>query len=200
LNGQIQPSIHVASVIAHGREDDMAWASELEKHPEHLQAIGMISVENSNLEIALADLMGAILLLPRRIAHAIYFEPRAAALRIGIFKAATTERLKPSRSKKATAIVEVQKREALARAKRLANAALSATQRRHDIIHDAWGSLKGAVYRQKIGETLQFTGQPVDINTLRVLVRDFRELIDEAHSLAAEFRARPPTMVDLRLE
>jgi hypothetical protein len=49
----------------------MTWTSELEKHPEYLQAIGMISVENGNLEIALADLLGAILLLSRRVAHAI---------------------------------------------------------------------------------------------------------------------------------
>jgi hypothetical protein len=176
----------------------MPWASELEKHPEYVHAIGMISVENSNMEIALADLMGAILLLPRRIAHAIYFEPRAASLRIGIFKAATTERLKPSRRRTANSIVEAQKRDALARTKRLAKAALSVTQRRHDIIHDAWGIIDGDVSRQKIGETLQFTAKPVDINTLRVLIRDFRALIDEAHSLTADFRERPPTMIDLR--
>jgi len=40
--------------------------------------------------------------------------------------------------------------------------------------------------------------EPVDINTLRVLIRDFRALIDEAHSLTADFRERPPTMIDLR--
>jgi hypothetical protein len=177
----------------------MTWASELEKHPDHLQAIGMISVENSNLEIGLADLMGAILLISRRVAHAIYFEPRAASLRIGIFKAATAECLKPSRRKTANPTLEAQKRDALARVKRLASAALNATQRRHDIIHDAWGSQGGDVFRQKIGETLQFTAKTVEINTLKVLIRDFRDLIDEAHSLAADFRAKPPTMVDLRL-
>jgi hypothetical protein len=61
------------------------------------------------------------------------------------------------------------------------------------------GIIDGDVSRQKIGETLQFTAKPVDINTLRVLIRDFRALIDEAHSLAADFRARPPTMIDMRL-
>ena len=177
----------------------MTWVSELEKHPEHLQAIGMISVENSNLEIALADLMAAILLLSRRVAHAIYFQPRAASLRIEIFRAATAECLKPSRRKKVSLLLEAQKRDALARTKRLAKAALRATHRRHDIIHDAWGIIDGDVSRQKIGETLQFTSEPVHINTLRVLIRDFRELIDEAHSLTADFGARPPTMVDLRL-
>ena len=176
----------------------MTWASELEKHPEHLQAIGMISVENGNLEIALADLMGAILLTSRRIAHAIYFEPRAASLRIGIFKAATEECLRPSRRKNASSSLEAQKRNALARTKRLASGSLRATQRRHDIIHDAWGSLGGDVFRQKIGETLRHTAEPVNINTLRVLIRDFRTLIDEAHSLTGEFRAKPPTMIDLR--
>jgi hypothetical protein len=76
---------------------------------------------------------------------------------------------------------------------------MSATQRRHDIIHDAWGSLDGGVFRQKIGETLQFTAEPVDINALRILIRDFRALIDEAHSLTTDFRTRSPTMVDMRL-
>jgi hypothetical protein len=43
----------VASLVTYTWKDSMTWASELEKHPEHLQAIGMISVENGNLEIAL---------------------------------------------------------------------------------------------------------------------------------------------------
>jgi hypothetical protein len=54
-------------------------------------------------------------------------------------------------------------------------------------------------FDRRLGETLQFTVKTVEINTLKVLIRDFRDLIDEAHSLAADFRAKPPTMVDLRL-
>ena len=72
----------------------MAWKSDLEHYPEHVREIGMISIENGNLELALADLLAATLMLPRSVAHAIYFTPRAASLRIDIFAAATKQYLK----------------------------------------------------------------------------------------------------------
>ena len=45
----------------------MAWESELEQFPDHVRAIGMISIENGNLELALADLMATALMRRLRI-------------------------------------------------------------------------------------------------------------------------------------
>ena len=178
----------------------MAWESELEQFPDHVRAIGMISIENGNLELALADLMATALMLPRSVAHAIYFTPRAATLRIDIFKAAVIEYLKPSRRKDPDSILETQKRQALARVKRLAKSSLGATQRRHDVIHDAWSAFgESGVARQKIGQTLSQPLEPVSLKILQMLIRDLRNLTEEAHGLTAEFKANPPTMVDLRL-
>jgi hypothetical protein len=177
----------------------MAWKSDLEHYPEHVREIGMISIENGNLELALADLLAATLMLPRSVAHAIYFTPRAASLRIDIFAAATKQYLKPSRRKNQTSIIETQKREALARVTRLAKSSLGVTQRRHAIIHDAWSAFgQDGVVRQKIGETLHRQMEPVSIETLRMITRDLRGLIDEANALTAEFKEDPPTMVDMR--
>jgi hypothetical protein len=160
----------------------------------------MISIENANLELALADLMAITLMLPRSVAHAIYFTPRAATLRIEIFKAAVVEYLMPSRRRDPISILETQKREALARVKRLAKSSLHATQRRHDVIHDAWAAFgESGVVKQKIGQTLSQPMEPVSLEMLQMLIRDLRTFTEEAHRLTAEFKANPPMMVDLRL-
>jgi hypothetical protein len=72
----------------------------------------MVSIENSNLEIALADLLAAVLGVSRRVGHAIYFKRRAAALRIEIVKAAASEKLRPSVRANASSPLESQKRKA----------------------------------------------------------------------------------------
>jgi hypothetical protein len=45
----------IASLIAHG--GSMTWKSGLEQYPEHARIIGMISIENANLELALARII-----------------------------------------------------------------------------------------------------------------------------------------------
>ena len=45
----------------------MGWVSSLNRKPQYVKAIGMISIENGNLEIALADLMAAILRIQRDV-------------------------------------------------------------------------------------------------------------------------------------
>jgi hypothetical protein len=64
--------------------------------PDHVNAIGMISIENANLELVLAALMSAAPMMPRRVAHTIYFTPRAATVRIEILIAAARAELSPN--------------------------------------------------------------------------------------------------------
>jgi hypothetical protein len=174
----------------------------------------MISIENANLELALADLMATALSISKRVAHAIYFTPRAAALRIDILEAAAKAKLTPklspdSKSGHDHPFVK-QKREALQKIIKLTKRSHGVTQRRHDVIHDAWGvaytdeeletDREGSrpVISSKLKVASFTEAQVVPITSLTDLVRDLRILIDNIHSLGEEFRRHPPSMADLR--
>jgi hypothetical protein len=65
------------------------FQSTLEKHPEHVRAIGMISIETTSLDIMFGDLLAATLGVPKSIGHAIYLTPRSATARIQLFQNVT---------------------------------------------------------------------------------------------------------------
>jgi hypothetical protein len=65
------------------------FQSSLEKHPEYVRAIGMISIETTSLDIMLGDLLAATLGIPESIGHAIYLTPRSATARIELFQNVT---------------------------------------------------------------------------------------------------------------
>lgn len=178
------------------------WQSSLEAKPDYVRAIGMISVENGNLELALADLLAAALSISKRLAHAVYFTPRAAALRVEILQAASKERLAPRNHLGASHPLEVQKAEALRKIMRMTKQALRAMSRRHDVIHDAWGVTpdddRRPVIRAKTREALSRSAVEVPLHELTSLIRDFRELITNVDELTGEFRRRPPAMADVR--
>jgi hypothetical protein len=183
-------------------EPRVTWQSSLNEYPDHVNAIGMISIENANLEMGLAELLAAVISVPRRVAHAIYFTPRAATLRIDILKEAAAAKLAPNPKASPDSELETQKREALATTIKLTNRAHKAVQKRHDVIHDAWGvdlsGETGSVIRQKIREAAFIDAIPVELQSLTDLVRDFRTLIDEVTDLTLLWRKHPPSMVDLR--
>jgi hypothetical protein len=62
------------------------FQSSLEKHPEHVRAIGMISIETTSLDIMFGGLLAATLGVPKNIGQAIYLTPRSAAARIELFR------------------------------------------------------------------------------------------------------------------
>jgi hypothetical protein len=189
---------------AHRGENSMAWASALEDHPEHVSAIGMVSIENANLELALADLLSAALSISRRMAHAIYFTPRAASLRVEILQAAVEAKLAPRSKVSPNHAVEIQKRDALKKVKRLLKSSFKVIQRRHAVIHDAWGVTRSddppAVIRQKIRSAVFVDAEDAPLSTLRDLIKDIRVLIDDAEQITYAFRKHPPTMADMRIK
>ena len=65
---------------------NMAWPSILEKHPEHVHLIGMISIENANLKM---ELSARRLFIPLRIGRALYLSPQAAHARLDVLRNAT---------------------------------------------------------------------------------------------------------------
>jgi hypothetical protein len=142
-----------------------------------------------------------------RVAHAIYFTPRAATLRLQILEAAAKARLALRGNARSPSEIESQKRDALQRIGRIVKRCLSHVQKRHNVIHDAWEigtfhegeRVQGVVFRQRIDTALHFRDfEVVKIEDLQGLLDGFRHLIDDARSLTANLRARPPTMADLR--
>ena len=184
----------------------MVWKSALERFPEHARLIGMVSIENANLELALADLLAAVLLIPRKVAHAIYFTPRAAMLRLEILEAAATARL-AGRRLRTNNKIEEQKRNALRKVGGIVKRCRAHIQNRHNIIHDLWDVstyhsgevVQDVVFRQKIGTAMDFMDfKVVAIVDLQQLCDGFRRLIDDARELSVDLRSRPPMMADLR--
>jgi hypothetical protein len=175
------------------------FQSALVDHPDYVNAIGMISIENGNLEMALADLLGVTLHIRVDIARAVYFTPRAAFLRIDILDAAAQSALRPKRGGDRFYENEPAKAAALKAISEVVSKARSVVGRRHAVIHDAWGlsDETGKVQRYTL-PVQEEAGRTEDISTLRSLIRDFRDVITQAKSLAIEFRRKPPTMVDLR--
>src|SRR5947208_2967747 len=62
------------------------FISVLEKHPEHVRALGMIIIEVTNLEHAMGTLVAAILNIPEELGHVIYLTPKSAFGRLETFE------------------------------------------------------------------------------------------------------------------
>jgi hypothetical protein len=170
--------------------------STLEAYPEHVKAIGMISIENGNMEQAMVDLFAKVLFISVRVAYAIYLTPKSALARIEIFENASKAALSPA-TKNEDSKAARNKQAALIKILRLAQRARKFTFKRHSIIHDTWGVNNGVVHRY-------ITGSPslekvtVSLAELNALVRSFRQLTDDIEALTAEFRERPPRLSDMR--
>jgi hypothetical protein len=107
--------------------------SSLENYPDYVRAIGMISIENANLEHALASLFSKMLFISLAVGHAIYLTPKYAIARIEIFENAARVALSP----RGDADHKKKLQRALKEANRIANRARTAIGKRHGIIHDA---------------------------------------------------------------
>ncbi len=46
--------------------------STLENHPDHVKAIGMITIEMSNLDMSLGEMLGGLLTVPPTVGRTIY--------------------------------------------------------------------------------------------------------------------------------
>jgi hypothetical protein len=119
------------------------WHSLLSNKPEHVQAIGMIAIEHTNVEIFLGHMLAHVLNVDAEVGQAIYWKPQSATLRIGILEAAAEQMFRP-RYKGSEEIAENRidadneaiwnkVRFIVARAKKL-------TFQRNDRIHTVWGT------------------------------------------------------------
>lgn len=63
-----------------------SYVTALESYPEHVRAIGSISIEIANLDDAFSGLLGALLNRRIEIAAAIYFSPQSYGPRLAIIR------------------------------------------------------------------------------------------------------------------
>jgi hypothetical protein len=143
-------------------------------HPQYLTAIGLITVEMSNLELALGEMLGALLHIDRTISRTIYLTPQSSFGRFQVLDNAVAVAL--------TAGQEPRKK-----VERIIGKAKAYMGKRHKIVHDGWGRDKasGEIYQ------LQFpvTGAPNvprPMNELQDLVLNIQALTGETRHLTDE--------------
>jgi len=145
------------------------YRSPLERRPKFVKAIGMISIENSSLEVLLAELFAALLGIHGEFGILIYFTPKAAIPRLDMIDNVTEPSLAgyPELVAKIRAIVK--------RAK-------AAIGRRHDVMHTLWAFDHPADGVQQI-LLPSLKGGEVKLSTLDKLIADYRSLIEETAPL-----------------
>src|SRR5436190_6254113 len=80
-----------------------AIESNMEIHPKHVRAIGMISIEMANLELMLGELLASILHIGPSYGRTIYLTPKSTIGRLQILENVLNSSLKPdSNAYKAT--------------------------------------------------------------------------------------------------
>lgn len=160
----------------------MAWSSALESHPEHVKAIGMISIENVNMDLALSWLLGAMLGLSGEVSQAIYMTAKQNQTRLDIFRNIMRAHLQPAYVKD----VPDEIAETLAICEDFYRRATALSNKRHSIMHDLWGSNEhDAVIRAKL-PIKDFVNSAIltPLDELKALIKSTRDLITEIQKLS----------------
>lgn len=161
-----------------GGTNPLPYQSSLERHPDIVQAIGMVNIEIGNLDVVLADLLAVLLNKPSAIGQVIYHAPKGEMARIAIVedvvaymfidvkKGSLHEGLLPLKDK-----LEGW----MARSKAVIG-------KRHDMIHSNWGldSVTLAVTRSR-QPLVEAEKKAVKIEDLRRIIGDTRQLITEVY-------------------
>ena len=149
------------------------YHSPLEKHPDFVRAIGMISIENASLESMLGELLGALLGIHLSVGHTLYFTPKAAIARLDLLTNVADEAIR-------------RHPRVLARVQSIVKRTKAVFGKRHEIIHSLWAE-------NEFGNTPvsritfpHWGGEDVDLKVLDGLICDFRKLIEEVEPLIVE--------------
>jgi hypothetical protein len=162
-----------------------SYRSTLEDHPAHVRAIGMISIEMFNLDYMLGGLLGALLHISPDIARVVYLTPRAAFGRLEIIKNVSKESVNPG-SEIHTAVERILKR------------TKSILSRRHNMIHDSWGTTNGKPSRIKIPPTdKSSTPMFVSLNELEDMINEIREISTSVYDLSDSLYSSWPPYASL---
>jgi hypothetical protein len=159
------------------REPEL-YQTVLVSNPRYLKAIGTLSVEITNMEIMLAELLAAILDLPRSFGQTIYWTPRAHSVRIDILN---------QTAKHAFAGFPKYQGNAGSIAKR----ALGIANARHEIVHESWGLTpdRTRITRRRLPLHRNSSARRIPLSEITDEITKARKLIGEVISLTKALRA-----------
>jgi hypothetical protein len=154
--------------------DPVPLNTVLVDHPEYLTAIGLITVEMSNLEIALGEMLGALLHIDRTISRTIYLTPQSAFGRFNVLE-------------NAVAVALTKGMDPRNKVERIIGKAKSYMGKRHKLVHDGWGRDKDTkeIYQLPFPVT-GAPNIPRPINELKDLVLNIQALTGETRQLTEE--------------
>lgn len=143
--------------------------SALEKHPDHVHAIGMISIEIANMEGSIALLLMPLLDINGHRARIIYFTPKASIARLEIVQNLIDTL--PKEHVEARRIIKA----ILVSARRIFN-------KRHSFVHNGWGfsDEHNEVVTLPLPAKQRFDSTPVPLRELNEFVKWIRELNTQA--------------------
>lgn len=146
-------------------DENLRGRSPLERFPEHVRAIGMITIEMGTLEASCVHLLAAILRTTETVADAILTTPQSTRARLEIVKSVSDKLLREEDANKISTLM---------------NKCDDALNKRNYIVHSVWGSdgtdviviplPKGKIRKVTVQELLQ------QIDSLRRLADKVKEL------------------------
>lgn len=156
--------------------DKIPYQTLLERHPDILQMIGSLSVEATNLDIALAKLLAAVLHIDHRFGSVVYLTPKSAYARLEIL----TSSIKEATEKDSPIQKELLN---------LTTRAQNLIGKRHEAMHFAWGVSKhdpSKVVFSKLPITTMGNSTSITKEKLERIVSDLRVLITDVWEKAEE--------------
>jgi hypothetical protein len=143
----------------------------------------MISVEMANLEIALGDLLAALLHIDRHFGRVVYLTPQSAIGRLHIVENVVEDHL-------------VKDTDGYKHLKSAVKTAKRRIGKRHEYIHNAWGVSPDAptqIVRQSLPQRELHPPRTVALRELTDLIEEIRELADDINKTVNEsFATWPP--------
>jgi hypothetical protein len=149
------------------------YQSPLEHRPRYVRAIGMITVEITNLEIFLGDMLSVLLHIHPDIGRTVYLSPHSATARLDILenvrdrvltKDGPPHRVVASLTKRTRGIVN----------------------RRNAMIHNSWGVRNNRVHRRALPWDQGDVGEQVKLKALNDLIKDIRTLTTDVIGVTSD--------------
>lgn len=175
--------------MAGGEEADDPPIHALQDHPDFAAAIGMISVELSELEGSLAEVLRALLAVDSDVGQAIYFTPGTVIPRLFVLENVYRE-LHPNKNLDKDEVREIRKG-----LESIHGRAKAVMGKRHRLIHAAWGVKDGEVVYSPF-PLKEAAFEVIKVAELKRVVTDIRkvngdtlklvDLIDEYRKTAAK--------------
>lgn len=147
------------------------FRSSLEAHPDYVNAIGMITIEVGNMELALDQLLARMLGVGPDISAALYFTPKGAMARVEMMLNVAN-------------IAYAKDAYSLSQVKNLLLRARTVMGKRHSIIHDTWSLTEdGSSVQRASNPTKKGSTTPTPLKALTALIDDARRVVTEAMTL-----------------